>query len=218
MNTSVHVIGSNASGRSGFFNPLVTACAVLMLSLAAVTFSAIGFNEQGIRLLLRMSARVSFALFCITFIASPLHQLIRSETTAWLQRQRRSLGLAFALAHGVAGAMIICYASQYNDSYYSVTYPLQRIGGTVGFLAIATMVVTSFEATKRWMTYRTWKVLHSVCLYFICINYLVSFGRRTILNHDGWYAPFLIVLLSVIAIRVGAACVQRRSLPSHKSI
>jgi DMSO/TMAO reductase YedYZ heme-binding membrane subunit len=190
--------------RPSFVNPIVTACAITMCAVALGCLAYAGVGEPGLRLTLRMSARISFILFILTFLASPLHALAPGPLTEQLRANRRSLGLAFALAHFTAGVCVTTYVSLYPDSFYAVTYPLQRIGGTVGFLAIATMVVTSFDATKKWMTFRQWKVLHSVCLYFISINYLVSFGRRVVLHRDPFYAPFLALLLVAFAIRLYA--------------
>jgi DMSO/TMAO reductase YedYZ heme-binding membrane subunit len=191
--------------RPSLFNPIVTACAIAMGAVIVGCLAYAGAGEAGLRLLLRMSARISFVLFVVTFLASPLHTLAPGPITEQLRANRRSLGLAFALAHFTAGLCVITYVSLYPDSFYAVTYPLQRIGGTVGFLAIATMVITSFDVTKRWMTVRQWKILHSVCLYFISINYLVSFGRRVVLHRDPFYAPFLVMLLVAVAVRLYAA-------------
>jgi DMSO/TMAO reductase YedYZ heme-binding membrane subunit len=191
--------------RPALGNPIVTACALIMCAVALSCFALEGIGEPGLRLTLRMSARISFVLFLATFLASPLHTLVPGTITEQLRAHRRSLGLAFALAHSTAGICLIVYLSLYRDSFYAVTYPLQRIGGAFGFAAIVTMAITSFDATKRWMTARQWKILHTVCLYFISINYLVSFGRRTVLNLDSFYAPFLVMHLVAIAIRLYAA-------------
>jgi DMSO/TMAO reductase YedYZ heme-binding membrane subunit len=196
--------------RSSLFNPIVTACAVTMCAVIVGCLAYAGVGEAGLRLTLRMSARISFVLFIITFLASPLHAIAPGPVTERLRASRRSLGLAFALAHSTAGVCLAIYLSAYPDSFYAVTYPLQRIGGTVGFLAIATMVITSFDTTKKWMTARQWKILHSVCLYFISINYLVSFGRRVMLHRDPFYAPFLALLLIAFAVRLYAVLVPVR--------
>lgn len=190
--------------RPSFVNPIVTTCAIIMGAVALGCLAYAGTGEAGLRLTLRMSARISFVLFIATFLASPLHALAPGPVTEPLRANRRSLGLAFALAHCTAGVCLTTFLALYPDSFYAVTYPLQRIGGTVGFLSIAAMVITSFNAMKQRMTARQWKLLHSVCLYFISINYLVSFGRRVVLHCDPFYAPFLALLLVAFAIRLYA--------------
>ena len=199
--------------RASFFNPIVTACAVLMCAVIVGCIAFAGDGAEGIRLTLRTSARISFVLFLLTFLASPLATLAPGPVTNQLRANRRSLGLAFALAHSTAGLCIITLLVFFHDSFVAITYPLQRIGGTVGFAAILTMVITSFDTTKKWMTAGQWKVLHSLCLYFISINYLVSFGRRVVLHRNAFYLPFLAILLASIAVRLYAARV-----PSRRSV
>lgn len=211
---SARPANSNAPREAGaqpFFNPIVMACWLPLALLALGVLTWQGATEPAVRLILRSSARWSFALFVVTFCGTALQALWPSSVTDWLATRRRSLGLAFAAAHSTAGVAIIAYYTQFPDSFYVVTYPLQRIGGTVGFGALLVMVVTSFEAPKRLLGPRLWKVMHVACLYFLFINYAVSFGRRVfLLQLPEYVAPFAVLVLALV-VRLAGGVLRRRS-------
>ncbi len=196
--------------------PVLAGTVVLVASMVASVLATEGFNEQGVRLVLRNCARISFTLFLLVFIASPLATLLPGRVSRWLVAHRATLGLSFALSHLTMGVAILTYRELYTQSFYEVTYPLQRIGGAVGFAAIAFMAVTTFEGPKQWLGMKRWKLAHTVGLYFLFINFLVSQGRRAILNQDSFYLPFLVLLLAGLALRVASAMkvqlAQRRSM------
>jgi hypothetical protein len=194
--------------RSASFPLLATAA--LIASMVAVIVSALGPGEDALRLILRCSARLSFALFLMVFLSSPLHSLFGTPFTASLVAQRRALGLSFALVHASAGVCILLYQRYFHDSFMHETYPLQRIGGSVGFVAIAVMTVTSFARVKDKLAPATWKLLHTGCLYFVLVNFLVSFGRRALLLELPFYMPFFLLLLAAIGLRVLAGVVRAR--------
>lgn len=192
-----------------WLNPFVCATAAVMTVVVAASFATLGFGEEAIRLVLRESARVSFTLFLGVLLA-PLATLAPSRPTLWLARHRRSLGLSFALAHGVFGTMIVLFVTRFYRGFLADTYVVQRIAGTLGFCAIVFMVATSFAPLKRRLTPRQWRIGHWIGLYTIAGNYLVSFSRRAVFLHQSFYTPFLALLLVAFAVRA-AAFVKERS-------
>ncbi|HET8932588.1 MAG TPA: hypothetical protein VFN67_04070 [Polyangiales bacterium] len=186
------------------------AVAAVMATLVVVIVTALGPGEDALRLVLRCSARLSFMLFLTVFLSSPLHSLLGTPFTTSLVAHRRALGLSFALVHACAGVCILLYHRYFHDSFMHETYPLQRIGGSVGFAAIAVMTITSFDRVKNALAPATWKLIHSGCLYFVSINFLVSFGRRALLLKLPFYMPFFLLLLAAIGVRVLAGVMRAR--------
>src|SRR5690554_3154225 len=75
--------------------------AVLAAETALLTFcfSLWGTGEDGLLHLARYTARLAFLIFLLTFATSAIATLAPSDVTRWLRRNRRYLGLSFALAH-----------------------------------------------------------------------------------------------------------------------
>jgi len=71
----------------------------------------------------------------------------------------------------------------------------------LGYVAIAAMTVTSFDRTAAWLGPRRWRRLHLTAGWFIWGVVLASYLPRTILASPA-YAPFVVVLLAVLALRV----------------
>jgi DMSO/TMAO reductase YedYZ heme-binding membrane subunit len=196
--------------------PLILATAGVVGARTALILGKEGFTEEGIRRVLRGSARLGFALFLPAFVSSSLVTLVPGGFSRWLVSRRRALGLSCAVAQLTAGAAIVAFHSRYPKHFMEVTYPLQRIGGLSGFVALGLLGATSFEPAKRWLGPERWRRLHGVAMRTLALNYLVSYGRRAVVNRDPVYMPFLGLLLLAMGLRVGAGVktAQRRSSAS----
>src|SRR5262245_19486014 len=86
-----------------------------LLSLA-VTLMALAvaarhqFDLEGVRAVIRATARTSFLLFGLAFSAAALHAFWPNAWTRWQRRNRRYLGVAFAASHGVHAVAILSLA------------------------------------------------------------------------------------------------------------
>jgi hypothetical protein len=58
-------------------------------------------DVEGIRLVIRLTARVSLVLFSLAFTAAALARSLPNVWTRWQRRNRRYLGVSFAISHGV---------------------------------------------------------------------------------------------------------------------
>ena len=56
-------------------------------------------DVDSIRLLIRLTARVSLGLFCLAFSATAANRIWPNGWTRWKVANRRYLGLSFALSH-----------------------------------------------------------------------------------------------------------------------
>ena len=196
--------------------PLILATAGVVGAQTAIILGKEGFTEEGIRRVLRASARLGFVLFLPVFVSSSLVTLSPGRFSRWLVSRRRALGLSCAMAQLTAGAAILAFHARHPKHFMEVTYPLQRIGGLSGFLALGLMGATSFEPAKRWLGPERWRRLHRVSLYTLALNYLVSYGRRSVVNRDPFYMPFLGLLLLAMGLRMGAGVKAHRQAPHGK--
>lgn len=181
---------------------LVVGCAALfVLALAVFTIGYHGAHAESLRLFIRIGARMSFVLFLLIFTGSSLHALVANAGTRWLLAHRRHLGFALAVVHFSVGAVLVAFATGYRGEFYEVTYPLQRIGGAFGYLALAVLVVTSWQRIRRRITPELWLRIHTVGIWFLFINFTVSYLRRAVIAGDAFFTPFVAALVMAALLR-----------------
>ncbi len=198
--------------------PLVLATLGCVGARTAFILGRDGVTEAGIRRVLRDSARLGFGLFLPVFVSSSLVTLWPGALSRGLAARQRALGLSCAVAQLTAGAAILAFRMRHPVHFREATYPLQRIGGLSGFLALGVMSATSFEPAKRALGPRRWKRWHRVGLHVLALNYLVSYGRRSVVNREPFYLPFLGLLLSALGLRAAAAMKRRTRAPGRGAL
>ena len=78
--------------------------AVLTLALIALSVWIAGmrqFEVDGVRMVIRFTARTSLLFFCLAFSAAALARLWPNAWTRWQRRNRRYLGVTFAASHAI---------------------------------------------------------------------------------------------------------------------
>jgi DMSO/TMAO reductase YedYZ heme-binding membrane subunit len=177
--------------------------AVLTLSLIALSLwiaSMRQFEVEGVRMVIRFTARSSLLLFCLAFGAAALARLWPNAWTRWQRRNRRYLGLSFAASHAIHAVAIIVFANMDPAGFAEATSPASYIFGGIGYAVIIAMSATSFDRTAALIGPRTWHTLHLVGGYYLWFQFMVSFGKRVPAMPA--YAAFLIPLLAVMALRM----------------
>jgi sulfoxide reductase heme-binding subunit YedZ len=187
---------------------LLGATSLVMAALAVWLAAMRGFEVDGVRLVVRYTARTSLLLFCLAFSASALHRLWSSPYTSWQRRNRRYLGLSFAVSHLIHAVAIVCFAVMAPPLFAEATSPASFIFGGIGYALIIAMAATSFDATARAIGPRAWRILHLSGVYYLWVQFMISFGMRIPAMPN--YAWFLLPLLAVMAMRVMAAVQERR--------
>src|SRR5450432_3017093 len=69
------------------------------------------FEVDGVRMVIRFTARTSLLFFCLAFSAAVLARLWPNAWTRWQRRNRRTLGVTFAASHGIHAIAIACFAA-----------------------------------------------------------------------------------------------------------
>jgi sulfoxide reductase heme-binding subunit YedZ len=137
------------------------------LAIAATTAYALathGTGDQGIVLVTRHLARLAFPLFIAAFTASALLELAPSAPTRWVVRNRRWIGLAFAMVMFAHLAAIFALWSVREDEPH---FGLDRVVGGLGYVFIAFMAATSNDGAVRALGRERWSRLHRVGLYLL---------------------------------------------------
>lgn len=185
--------------------------AALTLSLIALSLwiaSMRHFEVEGVRMVIRFTARSSLLLFCLAFSAAALARLWPSAWTRWQRRNRRYLGLSFAASHAIHAVAIVAFARMDPASFVEATSPASYIFGAIGYAIIIAMSATSFDRAAALVGPRTWRALHLVGGYYLWLQFMVSFGKRV--PAMPVYAAFLIPLVAVMALRLIAMAAHPR--------
>jgi methionine sulfoxide reductase heme-binding subunit len=172
--------------------------ALLGLMTAAIVLGA-GTGEPGIRMLIRATARTSVALFVVAFTASALYRLRPSPATAWARRNRRYLGVSFAVSHFLHLAVVAVLFTRWPHPYPAV----KGIGGAIGYLLLAAMTATSFDRTANWLGPRRWKQLHTIGSWYLWGVFLFSYIPRAVAD-PVTYVPLAVFVMIAATARLSA--------------
>jgi len=176
---------------------------LLSLLLAAMTLGAMaseGWTVDGIRLAIRATARTSLVLFALAFTASALAELAPLEATRWQRRNRRYLGVSFAVSHFMHLGVIIALAALDTTLFWKLTNIATIALAGTAYLFIAVMVATSFDRTAAWLGVRKWRLLHLIGGWYIWASFAVAVGKRVPL--DSFYWPMAALVLATAIVRL----------------
>jgi len=174
-----------------------------MVLLVLLSFAQGGGTEACLRRIIRGTAQVGAPLFAAAFAARPLHQLRGSRVSRWLLRNRRVLGLSFAIAHfthlgALAGLGWGCCPEPFRSDLDPLTL---GVGGLAYFL-LAAMTLTSFDRPAAWLGAHRWKLLHRLGSYVLGLVLLANYLELVIGEGRGTLQA--LSLAAAFALRAGA--------------
>jgi hypothetical protein len=118
--------------------------------------------------MIQLSVRCAVPWLYLAFAASSVQALFPGPFSLWLMRNRKYLGLCFAAAMAWQGLFILWMVMVYRDFYINEIYVLRdAIEGTIGYIFLMAMTVTSFMPVRKHMQLKTWKLLHKSGMYFL---------------------------------------------------
>lgn len=187
--------------RSWFEGWRLLATLTLSLMILSLWIASMRqFEIEEVRMVIRFTARSSLLLFCLAFGAAALAQLWPNAWTRWQRRNRRYLGLSFAVSHAIHAVAIVAFAKMDPAGFAEATSPASYIFGGIGYVVIVAMSATSFDRAAALIGPRTWRALHLVGGYYLWFQFMVSFGKRV--PAMPLYAAFLIPLIAVMMLRM----------------
>lgn len=182
----------------------LTAAILVILLLESDT-------EEALHRVLRITATLSTLLFVSAFSASGLQTLFHRPWSAWMLRNRRYVGVSFALSHLTHLAFILLLVRYYPHPFVDKLNSVTIIGGSLAYVFILFMTITSFDATRQFIGETAWKALHLIGSYYIWLIFSFSYLPRAIREPVYW--PFVTLLLLSLLIRM-AARLRRHRLAS----
>ncbi len=123
---------------------------------------------DGVSEMIGFSVRWAVPLIYIVTAASAVNILFPNTFTKWWFRNRKYIGMTFAVAMGWQGTFIYIMSTFYRDYYFEDVYLLRNeIEGSIGYIFLAAMVVTSFKFGSKYVNASQWKIIHKSGVYFL---------------------------------------------------
>lgn len=174
--------------------------AFVLLAMAAAVAAAAPDPGEAALAVVRLTARTSVVLFMIVFATSGLAMLAPSPATRWLRRNRRYLGVSFAISHAIHLAGIIAFARLDPVGFAAATNVLTFLGGGLAYVFIAAMALTSSDRAVVWLGPRRWRLLHTLGLWYIWVIFAQAYGKRVVVDID--YGPGMALVLAALVVRL----------------
>lgn len=184
----------------------VTWALTSMIVIGVLTILALGVNEEALRLVLRVLARASLVLFFFAFSASSLVQLFDSTGTRWLRRNRRYIGVSFAMCHFIHLGAIVALTNLFPRPFFGKLAPLGMFFSVITYLWIAAMAATSSDRAVALLGRRSWEVLHLIGAYIIWAMFAYSYLEWAFYNI--YYTIGSLLVVSSLGLRLIARLMQ----------
>ena len=175
----------------------LTALASLLLVAMTAAFLTVHPDVEGLRLVIRSTARTSLILFAMAFAASALAELVPGDLTRWQRRNRRYLGVSFAVSHGIHLVALIALARTDAELFWALTNPANIVLAGAAYVLLAAMTATSFDRAVAWLGARKWRLLHLVGGWYIWISFAVAVGKRLPQGPIYWAMIALVVAIAI---------------------
>lgn len=177
-------------------NPLVWWFGALVLGLMALACLQALPGVEGVRLLIRATARTSLLFFLLAYTAQAAVRTWPGAWSRWQRTHRRQWGWLFVASHTVHAAGILALALMAPDLFNTLAPLGNRISGSLAYAFIWAMGLTSFDRSARWLGPTWWARLHTWGLHYIWLSFLVANGKR-IAAQPLYAVPTLLLLVAL---------------------
>lgn len=125
-------------------------------------------QAENVSSMIQFTVRCAVPLLYVVFAASSLQVLFPSPFGRWLLRNRKYVGLSFAVAMGWQLLFILWLVGIHTEHYVEEVYLLSdAIEGVAGYTFLLAMVLTSFKFGRNRLSGKQWKLLHRTAIYYL---------------------------------------------------
>jgi sulfoxide reductase heme-binding subunit YedZ len=188
---------------------LVGAAAVVVLLSVCMVVLTTPDPIEAARSAIRVTARCSIVLFLLAFTASSVWRFWPNAWTSWQRRNRRYLGVSFAVSHFTHLGAIAALGSVAPAELAADANAITWIFGGLAYVFIAAMTLTSFDRTAQMLGPRAWTLLHTAGSYYIWLIFANSYIARAVPMPE--YIPIATLVVSALILRIAARVSRSRA-------
>jgi methionine sulfoxide reductase heme-binding subunit len=171
---------------------------IVVVALFAMTASALAPDRvESLQYAIRATARTSFVLFLAVFLSSSLVRLVPSALTRAISKERRYIGLSFAASQYLHAIALIIYIRTAPEAFWVGRTPATNIPGSIGYLMILLLTITSFAMPARLIGAANWKSLHLVGVWLLAVIFAASFLTRAH-HHVAYLVPGMVMVVAML--------------------
>lgn len=165
-------------------------------------------NGPGVSKMIQFSVRFAVPFIFLVVAISSVQILFPGPIPAWLLRNRKYIGMCFAVAMAWQGMFIFIMSNFFRDYYFEDVYLLRdELEGSIGYIFLPAMVVTSFRFGRKHLTLKQWKLLHTSAIYFLWAypfsvywwNFSHYYGNPQPIDYVYYWGGFLAFALRIAA-------------------
>jgi len=122
----------------------------------------------GVSEMIGFSVRWAVPFIYLVVAASSVQILFPGPFPTWWLRNRKYIGMCFAVAMAWQGTFIFMMSNFFREYYFEDVYLLRdELEGSIGYIFLTAMVVTSFHFGRKHLNPQQWKLLHKSAIYFL---------------------------------------------------
>ena len=122
----------------------------------------------GVSHMIGYAVRFAIPIIFIIVATSSLLTLFPNDFTRWLMSNRKFIGMSFAVAMFWQGVFIAVISIVHRDYYFENIFLFRdELEGTIGYILMAAMVLTSFMLVRKKLTKNQWDLVQKSGMYFL---------------------------------------------------
>ncbi len=142
----------------------IPICALVIFEMTKVDMA----TGEGISHMIGYSVRFAVPIIFIVAAASSFNALFPSVFSKWYLKNRKYIGLTFAVAMAWQGLFIFLISTFTREYYFEEVYFFRdELEGSIGYIFLVGMIITSFVFAKKRVSPYQWKLIQKGGLYFL---------------------------------------------------
>jgi methionine sulfoxide reductase heme-binding subunit len=164
-------------------------------------------DEMQIRMGIRATARISFALFLGAYLSDALYQLCPGSTTRWLKDNKGRFTLGFAASHLVHLGFILTLVAIFGARALIGRSWGVLVAFVTGFPFIyALAFATALRDREFWLTSPRFEAFaHCLLLTLFAFAFALHGITKPV-----FYAPFVFAAIAALVVRLASVATSRR--------
>ena len=190
------------------FFALVTLATSVTCTISLLTANT-SVLQESIELV-RLSVRLATPWLYLAFAAAPIYLLFPGPSSKWLMRNRRFIGLSFAVGMAWQLVFIAVVLVQHPEYSEANIFTLDSIAGRApGYLFLTAMTLTSFRFGRRHLSQKQWKMLHKSGGYVLWFSLCATYIAASVTTPSPVYVTYAALGIAVLALRILASRRQK---------